>query len=134
ALPQQDDWVARNCPGDALLPQLALATDGLTRAQLIARTTSTLQPGYREDMLVVFPEPGDYCVLDGAAPAASTVNNQAKSRQYLGKVAVATGQPVPDIKSYVQAQLIAAADRFMPVDVRQKVRDDLANDLRLRSF
>jgi FtsP/CotA-like multicopper oxidase with cupredoxin domain len=131
---QQEDWVTRNCPGPALLPQFALAADGLTRAQLVERTSSTLQPGYREDMLIVFPEPGNYCVLDGAAPAASTVNSQAKSRQYLGRVAVAPGTAVPDIRAHIQAQLLAAADRFMPAAVKQKVKDDLSNGLRLGAF
>jgi L-ascorbate oxidase len=131
---QQEDWVARNCPGEMLLPQFALAADGLTRAQLLERTTSTLQPGYREDMLLVFPEAGNYCVLDGAASAASTVNNQGKGRQFLGKVTVAPGTAVPDIKAHIRAQLIAAADRFMPAAVRQKVSGDLANDLRLGLF
>jgi FtsP/CotA-like multicopper oxidase with cupredoxin domain len=134
ATPQQEDWVTRNCTGATLLTQFAMAADGLTRAQLKARTTSTLQPGYREDMLIVFPEGGDYCVLDGAAPATSTVNGQVKSRQFLGKVTVASGPAVPDVKAYIQSQLVAAADRFMPVAVRQKVREDLMDDLRLRMF
>lgn len=134
AAAQPEDWITRNCPGNVLLPQFALAADGLTRVQLIERTTATLQPGYREDMLMVFPEEGDYCVLDGAAPATSTVNNQAKSRQFLGKVSVAPGPAVADPKAFVQAQLVAAADRFMPQAVRQKVKDDLANDLHLDSF
>jgi L-ascorbate oxidase len=134
AAAQQEDWVTHNCPGTALVPQLALAADGLTRTQLIERTTSTLQPGYREDLLMVFPEAGNYCVLDGAAPAVSSVNNQIKGRQFLGKVTVAAGVAIPDIKAFVQAELIAAADRFMPPAVRQKVRDDLDNGLRLSSF
>ncbi|MBR0872251.1 multicopper oxidase domain-containing protein [Bradyrhizobium tropiciagri] len=134
ATQQQEDWLTRNCPGPALLPQFALAADGLTRAQLVERTSSTLQPGYREDMLIVFPEAGNYCVLDGAAPAASTVNSQAKSRQYLGRVAVAPGTAVPDIRAHIQAQLLAAADRFMPPSVKQRVKDDLSNGLRLRAF
>jgi FtsP/CotA-like multicopper oxidase with cupredoxin domain len=82
----------------------------------------------------VFPEAGDYCNIDEGAGPQSTVNNQAKSRRYLGKVTVAAGQPVPDVKEYVRAQLLAAADRVMPDAVRQKVRDDLAADLRLSSF
>ncbi|MEY9632187.1 L-ascorbate oxidase [Bradyrhizobium japonicum] len=134
AASQQEDWVTRNCPGNDLLPQFAVAADGLTRSQIVERSTSTLQPGYREDMLVVFPEAGEYCVLDGAAPATSTVNSQAKSRQFLGKVSVAAGVAVADPKAYVQAQLVAAADSFMPLSARQKVRNDLTNGLRLDSF
>jgi FtsP/CotA-like multicopper oxidase with cupredoxin domain len=132
--PQQEDWLTRNCPGPALLPQFALASDGVTRARLAERTTSALQPGYREDLLVVFPEAGDYCVLDAEAPAISTVNSQAKSRQFLGRVAVEAGTNVADPRAHVQAELVAAAERFMPAPVRQKVRDDLADGLRLAAF
>ena len=132
--PQQEDWLTRNCPGPSLLPQFALAADGLTRARLIERTQTTLQPGYREDILIVFPEAGRYCVLDGAAPAASTVNNQAKSRRFLGSVSVAAGQTVQSIKDHLKTELVAAADRTMSSSVRQKVRDDLSNGLRLISF
>jgi FtsP/CotA-like multicopper oxidase with cupredoxin domain len=130
----ETDWLTRNCPGETLLPQFALAADGLTRSRIVEVTTTTLQPGYREDILVVFPEAGDYCVLDGAAPAVSTVNNQAKSPRFLGSVSVAAGQSVPNVPAFVKAELIAAADRNMPTDVRQKVRDDLGNGLKLGSF
>jgi L-ascorbate oxidase len=132
--PAQEDWLSRNCPGTDLLPHFGLATDGLTRAQLVERTVTTLQPGYREDLLIVFAEAGDYCVLDGEAAPISTVNSQTKSRRFLGKVTVAPGAAVSEIRSHIQSQLIAAADAFMPPAVRQKVRDDLANGLRLASF
>jgi L-ascorbate oxidase len=51
-------------------------------------------------------------------------------------VNVGVGQSVgPYLKAYLQAQLVAAADRTMPAGpVRQKVHGDLANDLRLTSF
>jgi L-ascorbate oxidase len=132
--PDQQDWLTRNCPGAELLPQFALAADGLTRAQLIERTQTTLQPGYREDLLIVFPEDGDYCVLDGAAPAVSTVNNQAKSRQFLGRVSVSAGPAIANIGDHIESELIAATDLVMPMDVRQRVRNDLTNGLRLTSF
>jgi L-ascorbate oxidase len=129
----QDQWIAQNCPG-APLSQFAIATDGLTRSQAIERPVTVLQPGYREDLLMVFPEAGDYCVIDDQAPASTTVNNQAKSRKFLGQVSVAAGQDVsPNPKAYLQAALTTAADS-LPADVRQKVRADIANDLRLTSF
>jgi FtsP/CotA-like multicopper oxidase with cupredoxin domain len=131
--PQQQDWISRNCPGE-LLPQFGFASDGFTRAQIVERPTTTLQPGYREDMLIVFPEAGNYCIVDAEAPAAGTVNSQAKSRQFLGTVAVAAGPAVPDPRAYIAAQLTSAADRTMPPDVRQKVRDDLSDGLKLTSF
>jgi FtsP/CotA-like multicopper oxidase with cupredoxin domain len=131
---QRTDWVTQNCSDD-VLAHFALASDGLTRAQIAQRTTTVLQPGYREDLLVVFQEAGDYCVIDDGAGPSSTVNAQTKGRSFLGRVSVGIGQPVDtDIKSYLQSQLMAAADRTMPTAVRQIVRDDLANDLRLTSF
>jgi L-ascorbate oxidase len=132
--PQQQDWVATNCIGDAI-PHFAMASDGLTRGKIAQRLTTVLQPGYREDLLVVFPEAGDYCVIDDEAPASATVNGLAKSRKFLGQVNVGIGQsPGNDLKGFLQAQLLAAADRFMPIAVRSKVHADLLDDLRLTSF
>lgn len=131
---EQQDWVSRNCPGDELLPQFAIAADGLTRRQIVERTTTTLQPGYREDVLVVFPEPGAYCILDDAAPAESSISNEIKPRKYLGRVSVAAGPAIPPPAEHLKTALIAAADSFMPADIRQAVRDDLANGLLLSSF
>lgn len=131
---QEQDWVAQNCTGETLLPQFALATDGLTRPQIVERVTTTMQPGYREDILVVFPEAADYCVLDNQAPPESTVNGLGKSRQFLGRVAVAAGHQVSDARNHIQKELIAAVERFMPLAVRQKIRDELADGLRLKSF
>lgn len=132
--PQQQDWLTRNCPGVAQLPQFAIAADGLTRSRIIERTTSTLQPGYREDLLMVFPEPGEYCLIDEAAEPQGAVNNQVKSRRYLGRITVAPGTQVSDARAHIRDELLAAATRLMPSDVREQVRNDLASDLQLTSF
>jgi L-ascorbate oxidase len=58
-----------------------------------------------------------------------------KNRKFLGRVNVGIGQdPGNDLKAFLQAQLVAAADRTMPAAVRQKVRADLLDNLRLTSF
>lgn len=130
----QQDWVAANCLGDPL-PQFAIASDGLTRRKIAQLQTTALQPGYREDLLMVFPEAGDYCVVDDQAPANANINADVKSRKLLGSVNVGVGNsPGSDLRAFVTAQLLAAADRNVPVASRQKVRDDLSNDLRLTSF
>ena len=134
AAEEQTDWLSRNCPGETLLSQFAVTSDGLTRRQIAEVGTTTLQPGYREDILVVFPEAGDYCVLDGAAAAVSSVNNQAKSQRFLGRISVAAGAAVPDVRALLQAELLAAADRNMPAGVQKRVRDDLNAGLKLSSF
>lgn len=130
-----DAWIEENCPG-APLPAFALAEDGLTRAALHERTVSVLQPGYRTDLLVVFPEAGEYCVIDASAPATATVSGAVESRRYLGDVSVGPGQTVPvaDLPSYVGAVLSAAAERTMPADVVDAVVDDLRDGLRLTKF
>jgi FtsP/CotA-like multicopper oxidase with cupredoxin domain len=131
---QQATWMAQNCPGDPL-PQFVMANDGLTRATIVSQNVTTLLPGYRVDQLMVFPEAGDYCVTDEAAPAESNVNGQAKSRRFLGQVSVSAGQAVGgDLKAYLQSELLKAADRSMPISVRQKVRDSLTNDIGLAPF
>ena len=40
------------------LVQGSVAMDGLTRANVITQTQSIQQRGYREDLLMVFPEAG----------------------------------------------------------------------------
>lgn len=134
AAADQDSWIAQNCPGEPL-PQFAIASDGLTRGAITERNATILQPGYREDLLILFPEPGVYCVIDGAAPANASVNAQVKSRKLLGQVNVGVGEPVgPDLRAALQARLIAAAARTMPADVRRKVETDLKDGLKLLSF
>jgi len=74
-------------------------------------------------------------LLDDAAGPSGTVNAQTKIRKFLGSVNVAIGQAVGlDPKAFLQNELIAAAGRTMPLAVRQKVQDDLRNDLRLTLF
>ncbi|MDB5069194.1 MAG: multicopper oxidase [Candidatus Eremiobacteraeota bacterium] len=87
-----------------------------------------LQPGYRSDVLVVFPHAGDYCLLDQSAPAAERVNNgggggQGPSiPQVLAKVHVAGGHAVTgDLRAYV-AQSLFRANPQLPLPVRQNLR------------
>lgn len=69
------------------------------------------------------------------AGPSGTVNATTKIRKFLARVNVAMGQAVgADAKAFLQAELISAANRTMPETIRQKVRDDLANDMGLFSF
>lgn len=128
-----DKDIAENCTGDPI-DYHVIADDGLTRSQAWKTKLTTLQPGYRNDALVVFPEAGEYCVIDTAAPAAGSVTRSAESRQLLGKVLVMPGTAVSDINSYLTKQLIAAAEQVMPIAVRSKVVDDLKAGLKLSLF
>ena len=126
-------FVNANCTGDPVPYQL-IAADGLTMASARQATVDVLQPGYRSDVLVVFPEPGQYCVVNASAAAASSVTRAAVPRRLLGVVDVAPGAAVGDIRRYVQGALVASAQQLMPPDVRTAVVADLNADLRLTSF
>lgn len=129
-----DDYVQKYCPGTPLTQYLA-AADGLTMKQALASTQTVFQPGYRWDALMVFPEPGTYCMIDTAMPSNATISQSAPSRQLLGFVQVGPGVSVgTDPKAYLTAQLVAAARQNMPTVTRAKVIADLNNNLGLQSF
>lgn len=131
---QQDAFIGDNCTGEAL-PQHAIAADGLTTAAAVAREQTVFQPGYRWDLLMVFPREGRYCVIDAAAPESASVDRTAPSRRLLGFVDVARGRPVPsDLTGYLTRELVAAAAVNMPASVRGKVVTDLRRGLALSSF
>jgi FtsP/CotA-like multicopper oxidase with cupredoxin domain len=138
AAADSEKFIAGNCIGDPI-PYHVIAQDGLTTAVAQRTTVTTLQPGSRADALLLFPAVGDYCVIDassapGSSVAGSTVNRQAEPGRLLGKVTVAGGTPVADIEAELKRQLIAAAQRTMPANIRQKVVADLSAGLMLNSF
>lgn len=127
-------WIAQNCTGEPLA-QFEIASDGLTHAKAIQRTATLLQPGYRSDLLMVFPEAGEYCVIDGNLPAASSVSGEAESRRLLGTVVVGAGESVKvDPQAWLQARLVASAERWMPDDVKARVIAGLRDGLDLAAF
>lgn len=89
-----DAYVAGNCTG-APLTQHLVAADGLTLGKAIPSAKTVLQPGYRWDALMVFPEPGTYCVVDGDLPPDANVSGAPPSRRLLGFVEVTNGSSVP---------------------------------------
>ncbi|WOJ90416.1 multicopper oxidase family protein [Methylocapsa polymorpha] len=128
-----ESYISEYCTGDPLAYH-QIAADGLTMAKAHPGTLTTLQPGYRYDALVVFPESGDYCVTNESAPAAGSVSRQAVSRQLLGTVEVAPGATVSNIGSYLTEALISVAERTLAQPVRGKVVADLKDGLKLTSF
>lgn len=128
-----DRFIADNCTGDPV-PYQVVASDGLTMAAAQQVTIDTLQPGYRSDALVVFPEPGYYCVVNAAISAPASVTRSAVPRRLLGVVNVTPGTAVPDIRSYVIQNLVAAAQSVMPPNVRDSVVADLNNGFKLTRF
>lgn len=129
-----DDYIRENCLGDPI-PYHAIADDGLTRAAAWQTKLTTLQPGYRSDALVVFPEAGSYCVIDALVPASGSVSREVERRQLLGEIQVNPGtSKFDDIHSYLTEQLVAAAQRTMPSSIQAKVVSDLKEGLKLSLF
>jgi L-ascorbate oxidase len=127
-------YVDTNCTG-APLPYHLVAADGLTMAAATRAPIAVFQPGYRWDALVVFPETGDYCILNINTSASATVNQNLKPTQLLGVVNVAGGTPVNgDLSDYLKAQLQAAAAANMPPDMRGIVSSELGDGMKLTSF
>jgi len=129
-----ETWVGKNCTGP-VLSQFEVAADGLTHGRMIEKRENVLQPGYRSDVLVAFPKPGRYCVIDAAAPASASVTQAAEDRQLLGIAEVTGGlAEAIDTRTRIVQQLSASAERNMPADVRPRVLTDLRDGLRLSAF
>jgi L-ascorbate oxidase len=127
-------YVDANCTG-APLPFHLVAADGLTMAAATKTQVAVFQPGYRWDVLMVFPEDGDYCILNEVSTAAASVNQNFRPTQLLGTLRVSGGTPVTgDLSDYLKAQLEAAATASMPQDVRAKVTSELADGMKFTSF
>ncbi|WP_329601729.1 multicopper oxidase family protein [Paraburkholderia antibiotica] len=127
---QQTTTLDALCSGETV-KQLEIAVDGLTRSSIVEKDVNTLDPGYRSDVLVAFPRPGLYCILDEAANAAATINfrrNSAtvKDRRLLSFARVGPGNNIPDYSDdglghskywqYVRNQLVDA-NQNLPRDV-----------------
>src|SRR6185437_2979727 len=124
-----------------LVPQFEIAADGLTRTAIRpigvnlqsvsgGIGTNFLQPGYRSDVLVVFPHPGTYCVLNQAATPAErpTINPNGGGQgpnetQLLATVIVKGGTPIPlgALGRYINSTLV----KNNP-NLPQNARNDLA--------
>lgn len=131
----QAAFVDENCSGETV-SQLSLAADGFTRDRLSPQTEGVLQPGYREDLLVVFPEPGIYCIVDGEARVEETVTQKRKRRELLGFVKVGPGNDTGgfDTANYIKQRLIQSAQLFMPEEIKARIVADLEQRLGLVAF
>jgi FtsP/CotA-like multicopper oxidase with cupredoxin domain len=121
----EDVRAACTATRETLIPQFEIASDGLTRPRIHVikdklytdpkgnrnYESNYLQPGYRSDILVVFPVDGDYCLLNQAAPSSERVSNggggQGPSEpQLLAYVHVRGGHAVrTDLRTYVEKSL-----------------------------
>ncbi len=127
-------YIHANCDDKNPIPYHLIAQDGLTMAQAQKTVVTTLQPGYRADALVVFPEAGNYCVVNAQVSAASSVSQATVTPRLLGVVMAAGPEKVADMDVYLQQHLVASAARTMPASSVKTVIADLRNNLMLTDF
>lgn len=123
--------IADNCIEADRLDFHVIAEDGLTRPYILNTDTKILQPGYRSDTLMVFPEAGDYCLVDEAVAATSSPSRTDEDRRLLGVVHVRSdNKELPSenlaVKEYLREKLVDAAIRAIPAAaVQERVVSDL---------
>lgn len=128
-----EKFIRQSCTG-AALPYNLIAADGLTMGAAQQTKLATFQPGYRFDALVVFPEPGNYCLIDASSPGAGSVNGDTPGPRLMGTVTVAPGTAVPDIGAYVTDALVVHAEQAMLPAVKPAIVADLRAGLKLTQF
>lgn len=112
----------------------SLATDGLTRPALQRQDATWLQPGYREDLLLSFQEPGIYCLINGEADSGDVVANGRHGPELLGYVEVLANGPDGADESDIRQALIDRARAHYDGAVRDRIIADLEDGLRLTAF
>ncbi|MDB5642479.1 MAG: multicopper oxidase [Hyphomicrobiales bacterium] len=134
---EREAFVKTYCTG-AILNQWEFAVDGLTRKQMQGKDRNLFYPGNRSDILVRFPEQGRYCVVDNFLPEPLVYAERAaainQDRALVTIVDVTSGAASDETdKAQIVRELSAAAESF-DADIRQVVRRDLADDLKLTAF
>jgi L-ascorbate oxidase len=117
-------YLKGTCNGE-IVPYQVVAADGLTMERTMTTEAVTLQPGYRFDILTVFPEAGDYCIVEPAKPNKATVSRQDEPENFLGYVTVSGNQKivVKDLtRALVETLVQSAQANNMPPDVAQDLR------------
>jgi FtsP/CotA-like multicopper oxidase with cupredoxin domain len=114
------------CAGD-IVPYQVVAADGLTMDRTLTKTVTTLQPGYRYDLMVVFPEPGNYCMIQPSTTASANADRVDAAETLLGFVKVGGTTKVPggDVTKVLVDALVSSAKINMPAAVRDRIVSDL---------
>jgi L-ascorbate oxidase len=81
----QPKWINDHCSMKETVPQFEIAADGLTRTAMSEKPINVIQPGYRSDVLVVFPHKGLYCVTNDVFNPAGVINPQELTVEALQK-------------------------------------------------
>lgn len=139
---EQVEEVQRECPTmpGSVVPQFEIAADGLTLTRLHTMAglnqpasdgANYLQPGYRSDILAVFPHDGYYCLLDQAAPESQRFDpgkgtgggSGPSAPQLLAIVHVEGGHEVAgDLRQYVLDSLYKANRDKLPDPIRESLK------------
>ena len=117
-------YLNRACNGE-IIPYQVVAADGLTMERTMTTAAVTLQPGYRFDILTVFPEAGDYCIVEPAKSPNSNLSREAEPENLLGYVTVSGTKKilVEDLTRVLVETLVQSAQaKNMPADVVQDLR------------
>ena len=118
------EYLKGTCDGE-IVPYQVVAADGLTMERTMTTKAVTLQPGYRFDILTIFPEKGDYCIVEPAKPKNATVSRQDEPENFLGFVTVSGDQKIAvnDLTRVLVETLVQSAQaNDMPPDVVQDLR------------
>jgi len=127
-LRRQDVSVLINelCSGEKV-PFQVVAADGLTMSHSLTRDKVTLQPGYRYDLLTMFPQAGGYCMIQPPQSMTGSITGKAQGNSLLGFVSVSGSDniTVQDFVPTLRRKLIYSAQKLMPKEVRQDIINDL---------
>ncbi|WP_224653526.1 multicopper oxidase family protein [Pectobacterium versatile] len=129
----EDRFVRDLCTGSPI-PYAVVAADGLTMPQGLVQTNTTLQPGYRNDLLVNFPEDGLYCIVNPPVKAADNASREDKARSVLGFVRVKGGNPTSDPIASTTQQLIERAQKAYQPELAKEIVSSLKEGLKLTKF
>jgi len=147
-----DAAIKRLCEIDGpAIEMFEIAADGLTRVQALQTNSRILQPGYRSDVLVSFPQPEpdddvqEYCVIDVEAPREQSAEGSLESKRLLFTVRVEKNkalEQVPDAKTAIRNTMVIAVAQAAVKRVREgkdislipAILIDLFDDLKLEHF
>lgn len=126
--------VSEVCDTSQVISQYEIAVDGLTRREIHAKQQNILQPGYRSDLLMVFPAPGDYCVLDTLLSPNASISGaahhhlQSADNNLLATVRVRSGPTITqNLQTYIEQQILAA-NPDLPTAVAQRIKNGDISD------
>lgn len=122
--------VTNTCTG-ADVTQYEVATDGLTRPAVYAKTVNNLQPGYRSDILFVLPEAGRYCVYDDSDGTDQVAGKD--NPKVIGFIDAVGPAKVPDTTKFVQGKLLEGASSLTG-PVKDEVVAGINDGLKLTKY